>query len=45
MSVMAPSRSSAQRTRTRMPVDTSSADETSSACRNGFVAPSNVTST
>ena len=44
MSVMAPTRSSAQRTRTRIPVDTSSGEETSSACRNGFVAPSKVTS-
>ena len=44
MSVIAPTRSSAQRTCTRMPVLTSSGEATSSACRNGRVAPSRVTS-
>ena len=45
MSVMAPTRSSAQRTWTRIPVLTSAAEGTSSACRNGTSAPSRVTST
>ncbi len=44
MSVIAPTRSSAQRTRTRIPVLTSSGEVTSRACRNGASAPSSVTS-
>ena len=44
MSVIAPTRSSAQRTCTRMPVSISSGEATSTACRNGVSAPSSVTS-
>ena len=44
MSVIAPTRSSAQRTWTRMPVLTSSGEATSSACSMGASAPSRVTS-
>ena len=44
MSVIAPVRSSAQRTWTRIPVLTSSGEATSRACRNGTSAPSRVTS-
>ena len=44
MSVIAPTRSSAQRTRTRIPVLTSSGEVTSRACRIGASAPSSVTS-
>ena len=44
MSVIAPTRSSAQRTRTRIPVVTSSGEATSSACSSGTSAPSRVTS-
>ncbi len=43
MSVMAPVRSAAQRTRTRIPVLTSSGDDTSRACRKGTSAPSRMT--
>ncbi len=43
MSVIAPTRSSAHLTRTRMPVDTSSGEATSSACSSGTSAPSRVT--
>lgn len=41
---MWPTRSAAQRTRTRMPVVTSAGEETSRACRSGTSAPSRVTS-
>ena len=44
MSVMAPVRSARQRTWTRIPVDTSSGEATSRACRNGLVVPSSSTS-
>ena len=44
MSVIAPTRSAAQRIRTRIPVETSSGEATSSACRNEVSAPSRVTS-
>ena len=43
MSVMAPVRSAAQRTWTRIPVLISSGEATSTACRKGRVAPSRVT--
>ncbi len=41
--MITPVRSSAQRTRTRIPVSTWSGDATSSACSNGVSAPSSVT--
>ena len=45
MSVIAPTRSARHRTRTRMPVEMSLGEPTSSAWSRGASAPSNVTST